>query len=136
MSYAVSGALQAAIYDALLNDASLGALIGANVFDALPAGKLPDTYVRLGGEQVRDASDQTGDGAVHTVDVLVITAQPGFAGAKTIAAAISDALQDADLTLNRGRLVYLRFQRAEARRTDKNAVREIRMRFRARVEDK
>ncbi|WP_298971456.1 DUF3168 domain-containing protein [uncultured Roseobacter sp.] len=135
MSYAMSGALQAAIFDALTNDAALTALVGDNVYDAVPSGNLPETYVSLGREQARDASDQTGDGALHTIDISVITTQPGFAGAKAVAGAISDALQDADLPLSRGRLVYLRFQRAEARRIDKNAGREIRMRFRARVED-
>lgn len=135
MSYAISGALQAAIYDALINDATLGGLIGTDVYDAVPTGTPPETYVSLGREQARDASDQTGDGALHTVEISVITTQPGFAGAKAIAAAISDTLQDADLALSRGRLVFLRFQRAEARRIDSNAGREIRLRFRARVED-
>ncbi|MDW3221786.1 MAG: DUF3168 domain-containing protein [Paracoccaceae bacterium] len=135
MSYALSGVLQTAIYDALVTDATLSALVGTDVYDAVPTGNLPDTYVRLGGEQVRDASDQTGNGALHTLDISVFTSQPGFSGAKAVATAVSDALQDADLSLSRGRLVYLRFQRAEARRVDKNAVREIRMRFRARVED-
>lgn len=135
MSYAISGALQAAIYEALVNDATLGSLIGTNVFDAVPPGDVPQTYVNIGTEQVRDASDQTGDGALHTVYVSVITSQPGFAGAKAVATAVSDALQDADLLLSRGRLIFLRFQRADARPIDSNANREIRMRFRARVED-
>lgn len=135
MSYAVAGALQAAIYGALLSDATLGTLIGANVYDAVPSGDLPVTYVSLGREQVRDASDQSGDGALHTFEISVITSHAGFAGAKAVATAVSDVLHDADLSLTRGRLVYLRFQRAEARRIDKNAGREIRMRFRARVED-
>ncbi|WP_187429205.1 hypothetical protein ROLI_028640 [Roseobacter fucihabitans] len=135
MSYAIAGALQAAIFDALIQDSALGTLIGSNIYDAVPTGNLPEAYVSLGSEQVRDASDQTGDGAVHTVDISIITSQPGYAGAKAIAAAVSDALQDADLSLARGRLVSLRFQRAQARRIDKAAGREIRMRFRARVED-
>ncbi|WP_299962083.1 DUF3168 domain-containing protein [uncultured Roseobacter sp.] len=135
MSYAMSGALQAAIYETLINDATLGGLVGTNVYDAVPSGDLPETYVRLGAEQARDASDQTGIGALHTVEISVFTTQPGFAGAKAVATAISDALQDADLALSRGRLVFLRFQRAEARRIDTNAGRQIRMRFQARVED-
>lgn len=135
MSYAMSGALQAAIYEALLDDSTLGGLIGRHVYDAVPTGNLPETYVSLGAEQVRDASDQTGDGALHTVEISIFTAQSGFAGAKAVAAAISDALHDADLTLSRGRLVFLKFQRAEARRIDANANRAIRMRFRARVDD-
>ncbi|WP_299674541.1 DUF3168 domain-containing protein [uncultured Roseobacter sp.] len=135
MSYAMSGALQAAIYDALINDAAVDALIGGHVYDAVPTGAVPETYVSLGREQARDASDQTGDGALHDIEIMVTTTQPGFTGAKAVAAAISDVLQDADLTLSRGRLVFLKFLRAEARRIDANTGREIRMRFRARVDD-
>ena len=67
MSYAMSGALQAAIYETLIADAGVGALIGRHVYDAVPTGTVPETYVSLGREQVRDASDQTGDGALHVV---------------------------------------------------------------------
>ncbi|GFE49889.1 hypothetical protein So717_16420 [Roseobacter cerasinus] len=134
MSYAMSGALQAAIYDALINDGAVAALVGPHVYDAVPSGVVPETYVSLGREQVRDASDQTGDGALHDLEISIITAQPGFAAAKDLAGAISDVLHDADLTLSRGRLVFLKFQRADARRVDANTGREIRMRFRARVD--
>ena len=135
MSYAVSSALQTAIYDALVADAALADLVGSAIHDALPTGDVPETYVSLGDERVRDASDQTGDGAVHQLDIFVRTSLPGFAKAKQVAAAVSDALQDAELSLSRGRLVFLRFERAEARRIGTNATREIRLRFRARVED-
>lgn len=135
MSYAVSGPLQTAIYDALVSDTTLSALVGGAVYDALPTGVLPATYVSLGLERVRDASDQTGHGALHTLQIAVVTSQPGFTGAKAVAAAISDVLHDADLTLSRGRLVYLRFVQADARRIDSRSAREIQLRFRARVED-
>ena len=135
MSYAMSGALQTAIYDALTQDAALSSLVGTHIYDAVPTGTLPPTYISLGLERVRDASDGTGSGALHQVDISVLTTQPGFASAKAVAAAISDALHGADLGLARGQLVYLRFERAEARRIDANAGREIRLRFRARVDD-
>ncbi|WP_300029401.1 DUF3168 domain-containing protein [uncultured Roseobacter sp.] len=135
MSYAMSGALQAAIYDALTTDAALAALVGSDIYDAVPAGNVPETWVSLGRERVRDASDQTGAGALHTVEISIITTQPGFAGAKAVAGAVSDVLHDADLTLSRGHLVFLRFERAQARKIDNNAGREILLRFRARVAD-
>ena len=135
MSYAMAGALQAAIYDALINDVTLTALVGADIFDAVPTGNLPGTYVSLGRETVRDASDQSGDGALHRITISVITTQPGFATAKSVAAAISDVLHNADLTLARGHLVYLQFQRADAQKVDSGSGREIRLVFRARVDD-
>jgi hypothetical protein len=135
MSYAISGPLQAAVFATLNADAALGALVGSAVYDAVPAGVVPDLYVRLGSETVREASDGTGAGAVHFLMVSVITTNPGFATAKAAAAAVSDALQDADLTLARGRLVSLRFEKATARRIDEASARQIDLRFRARVQD-
>lgn len=135
MSYAVSGALQAAVFAALNADAALGALVGTAIYDAVPAGNVPDIYVRLGSETVREASDGSGAGAVHFLSVSVITTSPGFASAKAAAAAVSDALHDADLALARGSLISLRFERASARRIDAASARQIDLRFRARVSD-
>lgn len=135
MSYAVSGALQAAIYAALTTDVALIALVGNGIYDAVPAGAVPDLYVRLGSETVREASDSSGTGAAHFLTVSVITTNPGFASAKSAATAISDALHDAPLTLSRGNLVSLRFERATARRIDSGSGRQIDLRFRARVQD-
>ena len=135
MSFAISGPLQAAVYVALTSDAALTALVGADIYDAVPAGPLPATYVRLGSESATDASDISGNGAIHRLSVSVITTDPGFAAAKEVAAAISDALQDAALPLSRGQLISLRFEQANATRSDGGSTRQIDMRFRARVSD-
>ena len=135
MSYGVSAALQAAVFQRLQADAALAGLVGADIFDAAPSGAVPVTYVSLGAEEVRDASDMTGAGAVHEFTVSVVTEAAGFRAAKDVAAAVSDALIDAPLVLARGRLVSLRFLRARARRVQDGDVRRIDLRFRARVED-
>lgn len=135
MSYAISGALQAAVFAALAADVGLVALVGDGIYDAVPAGSVPDLYVRLGSESVREASDISGAGAIHFLTVSVITTNPGFAAAKSAAAAVSDALHDADLTLTRGKLISLRFERGAARRIDAASARQIDLRFRARVQD-
>lgn len=135
MSFAVSGALQAAVYGALTGDSALGAIVGSAVYDAVPTGAVPAIYVQLGSETVKDASDGSGDGALHQFNVSVITTSPGFAQAKAAAGAVSDVLHGGDLTLSRGRLVYLRFERARVRRVDGAATRQIEMRFAARVQD-
>ncbi|PIE14416.1 MAG: hypothetical protein CSA70_01250 [Rhodobacterales bacterium] len=135
MSYGVSSALQAAVYQQLAADTALNALVGTAIYDALPAGTLPETYVTLGPESVRDKSSKTGHGALHTITVSVVTDSTGFQVAKDVATAVSDALNDADLTLTRGRLVYLMFDRATARLEGTGTQRRIDLRFRARVED-
>lgn len=135
MTYAISGALQTAVFEALSADAALGALVGSAIYDAVPVGSVPELYVRFGSETVREASDVSGGGAVHVLTVSVITTNPGFAGAKAAAAAVSDALHDAPLTLSRGRLVSLRFERAAAQRIESASARQIDLRFRARVQD-
>ena len=135
MSFGMSGPLQKAIYDALSADTALGLIVGSAIYDAVPTGTLPSIYVRLGSEEVKDASDFSGAGAVHRFTVSVITSAPGFAQAKEVAGAISDVLHDGQLTLSRGRLVSLRFERARASRIEAAATRQIDLRFVARVQD-
>ena len=133
MSYAVSAALQAAIYGRLSSDPTLAGLVGPAIFDAPPAGRLPPLWVSLGAEEARDASDLTASGAEHRLMVSVVGEATGFAQAKEAAAAISDALHDTTLPLARGRLVWMRFVRAQARQS--GTGRRIDMTFRARTED-
>ncbi len=135
MSYGVSAALQRAVFGQLAGDAALTSLVGAEIYDALPTGPLPALYVVLGGEDVRDASDKTGAGAEHTFTVTVVTESAGFATAKEAAAAVSDALVDAPLLLDRGQLVALNFYKAKAARVGTGAMRQINLMFRARVAD-
>ncbi len=135
MSYAVSAALQAAVYQQLTADVTLTGLVGSAIYDAVPAGSLPDLYVSLGPEDVREASDGSGRGAVHVFTVSVVSEAAGFQSAKAAAGAISDALIDAPLVLTRGQLVSLNFDRARARRVADADVRRIDLTFRARVCD-
>lgn len=135
MSYGVSGALQAAVYQHLGADTALAGLVGAAIYDAIPAGTLPALYVTLGPEKVRERSDGSGPGAEHEFTVSVTSDGGGFAAAKAAAAAVSDALADAPLTLARGHLVYLHFLRATAARAGTGDTRQIELTFRARVED-
>jgi len=135
MSLALSAALQMAVFQRLENDAVLVSLVGDKIHDIAPPGHVPGLYVTLGPEDVRDRSDVTGAGAYHTFTVSVVTDEPGFLGAKEAAVAVSDALVDAPLSLNRGRLVSLQFLRSKARRIGRGTERKIDLLFRARVED-
>jgi hypothetical protein len=133
MSFALSGDLQGAVYQALSSDAALAAIVGTAIYDAVPQGTLPVIYVRLGSEDAVDASDVSGHGAVHRFTVSVITTRPGFADAKAAAGAVTDVLHDGELGLDQGHLVSLRFERATAKRIDALSARQIDLRFRARV---
>lgn len=135
MSYGVSAALQSAVFGALTGAVAVTDLVGSDIYDAMPTGTVPSLYVSIGAETARAANDKTGDGAVHDIRIAVVTDVQGFAAAKAVAIAISDTLHDADLTLSRGQLIYLNFDRAVADRSDGGAGRTITLRFRARVED-
>lgn len=134
MSYAMSAALQAAVFQRLMSDPALTGLVGDAIYDAVPSGSLPGLYVSIGPEEVRDRSDKTGAGALYQFSVSVISHGAGFQAAKEVAGAVSDALVDADLQLSRGALVGLSFERARARLIDGD-TRRIDLRFRARVDD-
>jgi hypothetical protein len=135
MSYAMSAALQTAVFARVSSDPSVAGLVGTAVFDAPPPGALPALYVSLGPEVVKDRSDKSGAGAQHEFTVSVVSDAAGFAAAKAVAGAVSDALVDADLPLSRGRLVGLWFLRAKAMRVGSGERRRIDLTFRARVED-
>ena len=110
--------------------------MGDAIYDALPTGPVPGLYVLIGAEDVVDRSDVSGHGALHRFRVSVVTDADGYGRAKAVAAAVSDALQDAELVLSRGRMVGLWFERAVARRGGKaDRARRIDLRFRARLED-
>lgn len=134
MTYALSQSLQEAIYQQLTSDAALAAEVGTAIYDMLPSGTLPGIYVTLGAESVLDRSDISGGGALHRFTVTVVTNAAGFSAAKRAAAAVSDALVDAPLSLSRGHLVGLWFDRATASRLT-NGDRSIALRFSARLED-
>jgi hypothetical protein len=131
MSYAGAAALQAAIYQQLT---AFPALAGVAIHDAVPPGGATGTFVIVGPEEARDASDKSGGGAEHRLVISVISDASGFQAAKAIAVAISDALVGVPLGLARGRLVGLQFATAKAVRVDEGAVRRIDLTFRARVE--
>ena len=133
MTYAVSSALQSAVYQRLVSDSGVLALVGGAIYDALPSGTLPSIYVSLGPEKVRDISDQLVSAAEHEFIVSVVTDQTGFSAAKTAAGAVCDALAGAQMTLSRGTLTALNFHRAEAVRSGDQ--RRIDLKFKARVSD-
>ena len=135
MSYGMAAALQEAVFERLSGDAGVTALVGGAVYDALPSGAVPKTYVVLGPEDTRVRADGSGQGAWHRFTVSVVSDGTGFHAAKAVAGAVSDALVDADLSLSRGRLVALHFWRARARREGSGNLRRVDLTFRARVEE-
>ena len=130
MSYGASSALQTAVFQVLT---STPALVGVAIYDAVPPGPA-GTFVLVGPEEVRDASDKSGQGAEHQLAISVVSNGTGFLGAKTIAGAITDTLTGANLTLTRGHVVSFLFLRASTRRIDEGEVRRIDLIFRARIE--
>ncbi|MCP5085883.1 MAG: DUF3168 domain-containing protein [Rhodobacteraceae bacterium] len=135
MSYALAFGLQQAVFAALSGDAAVTALVGTDIFDAPPRGKVPALFVLLGEETTRDRSSKTSTGAMHDFSVQVVTDTAGFSKAKELAAAICDALIDADVTLVRGKLVGLHFRKARAVRGKSPEKRRIILTFRAFAED-
>ena len=133
MSVLLSGALQSAMYGRLTGDPVLAGIVGAHVYDAVPAGPVPDLYVLLGEEAVKDASDKSGSGAVHDLLISVMSTADSFLTLKQAATAIWSALESRDLVLTQGRIVGFWFASSNAKRSA-SGQRKIDLRFRARVE--
>ena len=135
MTYAVSYALQLAVYQQLATNIPLSLLIGDDLFDAPPSGTIPQTYVVIGDEIARDKSSKTSGGAMHEFVINVVSDTAGFATAKQVAGAVCDALIDAEMILQRGTLTALNFYSARAVREDSPGIRQIDLKFRAYIED-
>ncbi|NDR56065.1 DUF3168 domain-containing protein [Aliiruegeria sabulilitoris] len=135
MSYGASAALQTAVYQHLLANAEVSALVGSDVFDAAPSGTVPSVYISLGPEDVVARNDNLGAAARHRFSVSVVCETAGFQTAKTVAGAVSDALHNANPSLSRGRVVRMQFVKANARRIGDAARRRIDLLFEAVVED-
>lgn len=130
MSYALAGAVQAAVHAALMAG---GDLAGVPVLDAVPPGGAGGTFVLIGAEEVRDASDATGAGAEHRVEISVRSDAAGFQAAKGVAAAVCTEMEGLALP-GPGRVVGVRFLKAVAKRSGDGAERRIDLTFRVRVE--
>lgn len=133
MSYGMTAVLQEAVYGVLSADAGLAAIVGADVFDAMPPGPQPEIFVTLGPEKVRDRSDGSQGGALHEFAVSVVATGAGFHLAKQAAAAVSDAILAAPLSLSRGRVSRIQFYRATAARS--GSGRRVDIWFRARLDE-
>lgn len=130
MSYGAAGALQAAVHAALTGHPDLA---GVPVLDAVPTGS-GGTFVLIGPEEVRDASDKSGAGAEHRVEIAVLSDAAGFLTAKAAAAAACDAVEGLALPAADGRVVGVQFVKAVARRLEDGAMRRIDLSFRVRVD--
>jgi len=139
MTYALSWPLQEGVFQLLSNDAGVAAQVGGRIYDApLPpiAETEPDgIYVTLGDETVRDWSTATDTGAQHMLTIGVYAPRRGFAEAKQVAGAISEALHAGTITMSRGRVILLRFVAARTGRAEGDALRRIEMRFKVTLED-
>jgi hypothetical protein len=129
-----SGALRAAIHDALTADGALTALLGsAKVYDEPPrAAAFP--YVTLGEARVSDFSTGSEPGEEHQITLHAWSRQGGHREAHLIAGALLQALDDAPLSLADHRLVNLRFSVADVRREADGRTYHALVRFRAMTE--
>lgn len=130
MSYGLAAAVQAAVHAALVAHPDLA---GVAVMDAVPPGGAAGTFLLIGAEEVRDASDATGAGAEHRVEVSVRSDAAGFLAAKGAAAAVCAAMEGVALAAP-ARVVGVAFVKAKAVRSEDGAERRIDLTFRLRVE--
>lgn len=139
MTYALSWALQEALFAAICADPVCSETFGHRIYDGPPPlsgdAETQGLYLTFGDEEANDWSTATDLGASHLVRLDVHAPRRSFAEAKRAAAALSDAILGADFQMSRGRVVNTRFVDARTRREEGDALRRIEMRFRIIVED-
>lgn len=127
-------ALQEAVFETLVADASLGTLLGGpKVFDG--ASRNADApYVHLGEVIARDWSTATEEGTEISVAIVVWSRALGRSEGLLIAERVVARLHDAALALDGFRLVNLRHVATETARVETPEGRRTVVRFRAAVE--
>lgn len=130
MSHDADLELQKAIYARLGANAPLAALIATRIYDNAP-GDTAFPYVTLGENETSDESGDETDLIEHRLTIYVWSRSGGRSEAKSIMAAITDTLHDADLELAGHSLINLRVVSAETRRASDNATWLGALRFRA-----
>jgi Protein of unknown function (DUF3168) len=109
--------LQKAIFAALAADATLLALLGGpRIYDDVPqASAFP--YISFGPLTARDWSTATDAGTEHTITLNVWSQAKGRAQVHEIMSAARAVLHGQSLTLDGHRLINLRHESSEARRS-------------------
>lgn len=123
--------LYSAIYGALVSNAALTALIGADrVYDIVPAGAACP-YVVIGDETAIDRGTSQVDAQEHTITVHVWSEAASTLPCKRIQAAVRAALHEQVLPLAAGTLCLLRCEFKETMRDPDGVSVHGVLRFRA-----
>ncbi len=131
MPTASSAALRRAIYDALLADVALAALLGGpHIYDE-PPRQPTFPYVTLGEARVANFSAGEARAEEHQLTLHAWSRHGGHREAHLIAGALLQALDDAPLSLGGHHLVNLRFATADVRREADGRTYHAVVRFRA-----
>jgi len=126
--------LQAGIYQALINYGPLSALVGEQIYDAVPSGTSATTYVLIGEEKTFDRGDITHGATRHDLIVNVVSNASGFSDAKRIANEVCAALEDTPVSLGSGTVRRVQFRSAKVRRDTGAGERRIDLTFRVLVD--
>lgn len=104
----ISNALQVLIYERLVADVTVGALVGDRIYDRPPA-TVPVPYITFGPSDYVPDDDECIDGRIETVQLDVWSeAQDGKRECKAIVDAVKAALHDAEADLDSGALNTMR----------------------------
>ena len=122
--------LQRAVFGALAADAALAALVGARIYDHVPA-KASFPYISFGRTSIYDWSTGTESGSEQLFTLHIWSKAKGKKETLEIMERARVLLEDARLDLNQHNLVNMRLEFAEARHDEELALYHGLLRFRA-----
>lgn len=104
----ISNALQVFLYERLVADVAVGALVGDRIYDR-PAATASVPYITFGPSDYVPDDDECIDGRIETVQLDVWSeAQDGKRECKAIVDAVKASLHDVDAELSSGALNTMR----------------------------
>ncbi len=125
--------LQKAIYQTLVNDATLTTLV-QGIYDQVPEGT-PFPYITIGETACRDWSTKTSSGAQITVTLHVFSRYGGKKQAIDIMQRVHTLLHQGNLSLTGHLLVLMRFESSQITLEDDGSTYQGVIRLRALTEE-
>ena len=136
MKYEYSNDLQKAVFTAIHENIEIVEVTEGAIFDHVPSTQiLPEIYVRIGDEQLRNRSTKTNSITESIFEVSVFSQKQGFLAAKKLSSKLAEQITNTHMGIESGKLVGIWFIKSQTYRLEKGNLRQIKLWFKAIIEE-
>ncbi len=135
MSIDYPNEIQTSVFEALNANAQIYEKTEGAIFDHVPTSQdLPEIYVRIGDEQIKNRSSKTNSISEAIFEISIFSQHQGFIAAKHLSSLISQELTKDKLNFNNEKLIGIWFVKSQTYRLSSGNLRQIKLWFKALIE--